>query len=350
VLSHTTTSASGTGVGSQNGRVAFDDLLQNQRPALLLSNGVVYVGFATHGNPPVYHGWVFGYNATTLQQVMVFNTTPNSEKGGVWQAGGGLATDLAGNIYFSTGNGHFDANLVGGVDYGDSILKINTAGTVLDYFTPYNQAFMETQDVDLGSGGVLLLPDQAGPFPHLLVTAGKFGTIYLINRDNMGHFNSNSDSQIVQSLPSILPGGNLENGNRISPVYFSGNVYFSAVDDALKAFRLSGGLLSTAPASQSVEVYAYPGGPLAISANGSSNGILWTVQRFGLDPSGLGTVAPGVLRAYDPANLANELYNSDQAGSRDTMDYAAKFNVPLVANGKVIIAGENQMTVYGLLP
>jgi hypothetical protein len=342
-------SVPGTGVGSEGNLVSFEPLLHNQRPALLLYNGVVYVGFGTHGNPPVYHGWVLGYDATSLQQVMQFNVTPDGRAGGVWQAGGGLATDATGNIYFSTGNGTFDADTAGR-DYGDSVLKINSTGAVLDYFAPHDQAILDVQDVDLGAGGVLLLPDQSGAHRHLLVSAGKGGTIYLVDRDNMGHYQANNDGQIVQSLPNALPGGNLVNGNRINPAFFNGYVYFSAVADVIRAFQLSNGLLSTVPTSRSLEVYDYPGGPLAISANGSANGILWTVQRFGLDPFGGGVIAPGVLRAYDAANLGRELYNSDQAGTRDTMDFAAKFNVPLVANGKVFVAGENQLTVYGLIP
>jgi hypothetical protein len=339
----------GTGADSQAGLVYFDPLLQNQRSALLLANGVVYFGFGAHGNPAAYHGWVLGYMATTLQQVMVYNTTPNARAGGVWQAGGGVAADSSGNLYFATGNGTFDANVSGG-DYGDSVVKINNSGFVLDYFTPHEQLTLDTQDIDLGSGGVLLLPDQSGPNPHLLISAGKSGTLYLINRDNMGHFFPNADTQIVQVFPNIFPGGNLDIGNRINPVYFNGSVYFSVDADNIKMFQLSNGLLSTGPTSQSVDVYMYPGAPLAISANGASNGILWAVQRFGLDATGVGTIAPGILRAYDPANLATVLYDSNQAGSRDTMDYAAKFSIPLVANGKVFVGSESQLAAYGLLP
>jgi hypothetical protein len=148
----------------------------------------------------------------------------------------------------------------------------------------------------------------------------------------------------------VFPFGTPEPGNYSAPVFFNGNVYFSPISDNVQVFQLSNGLLSTAPTSRSSEIYAYPGGTLAISANGNANGILWVVQRHGVDPTGGGVVAPGVLRAYDPNNLSIELYNSDQAGSQDTMDYATKFNVPLVANGKVFVAGENQLTVYGLLP
>jgi hypothetical protein len=342
-------SVHGTGIGAQGGMISFDPLVNNQRAALLLNSSVVYVGFASHGNPNDYHGWVMGYNATNLQQVLAFCTTPNNRAGGVWQAGGGLAADSTGNIFFATGNGTFDANS-GGVDYGDTVLQISPGGTVLDYFTPYNQLFMDQNDVDLSPGGVLLLPDQGGPRPHLLIAAGKFGSIYLINRDNMGNFSANEDTNIVQELTGVLPGGDLDTGNRINPVYFNGHVYFSCDNDFIRSYLLTNGLLSTTPVSQSSEEYLYPGAPLSISANGSSNGILWVVERFGLDATGVGATAPGILRAYDPANLSTVLYDSNQAGSRDTLDFAAKFSVPLVVNGKVFVASMSQLTVYGLLP
>lgn len=348
-------SVPGTGVGSTGGRVYLDQRINNQRPALLLNSNVVYIGFSTHGDPPIYHGWVLGYNATNLQQVLAFCTTPNQQKGGVWHGGGGIAADSAGSLYFSTGNGTFDANK-GSPDYGDTVLKINPGGTVLDYFTPFNQAFMETNDVDLSPGGVLLLPDQTGSYPHLMIAVGKFGSIYLINRDNMGHYSAKQDTNIVQELSGVLPDGNYQGeagydlGNRINPVYFNGNVYFSCDNDYIRCYRLSSGLLSTTPTSKSAEQYLYPGAPLAISANGTNNGILWVVERFGLDAAGMGYVAPGVLRAYNPANLSSVLYDSTQAGSRDTLDFAAKFSVPLVVNGKVFVASISQLTAYGLLP
>jgi hypothetical protein len=277
---------------------------------------------------------------------MAFCTTPNEDKGGVWQAGGGVATDASGNLFFATGNGDFDASTS---DYGDSAVKLGPNGDVLDYFTPYNQATLSSEDIDLSPGGVLLLPDQSGLYPHLMIAAGKFGSIHLINRDNMGGYNPTGDSAIVQELPEALgtPPNDLDTGNRINPVYFNGTVYFSADEDNIKAYSLTNGLLPTTPTSESAEVYEYPGAPLAISANGSSNGILWVVERFGDDES---VSDPGILRAYDPADLTNIFYDSSQAGTRDTLDYAAKFSVPLVVNGKVFVASMSQLTVYGLLP
>jgi hypothetical protein len=241
-----------------------------------------------------------------------------------------------------TANGTFDVN-TGGIDYGDTFLALNTTGAVSDYFTPHNQSSMDTGNLDLGSGGLLLLPDQAGPVPHLMTASGKTGTVYLLNRDNLGHYNPVSDSQIVQSLVNIFPNGTPEPGNDSAPVYFNGTVYYGPINDNLQAFRVTNGMLSTGPTSQTSAIYAYPGASMSASGNGNTNGILWAVRR----PSG---TAAGVLHAYDASNLATELYNSNQAGSRDTMDIASKFTVPVVVNGRVYVVSNSKLTVYGLLP
>ena len=331
----------GTGSDSVNGMVTFNPLYQNQHSGLLLSNGVVYIAFSSHGDDyPDWHGWVFGYNASTLRQVMVYNDTANGNGGGIWMGTDGLAADSTGDIYFTTGNGDFNANS-GGIDYGDSTEKISPSGTVVDYFTPFDQATLNNDDLDLASGGVLLLPTQSGSYPDEMVFAGKGGTVYVVNRDNMGHYSANNNNQIIQSLPNIFPAGN-SMGNYSSPVYYNGNVYFAPVDGTVQAFSLTNGLLSTAPTSNSAESYGYPGGMMAISANGATNGILWVVEDTG-------ETTPGVLHAYLATNLSDELYNSNQSGSRDTMDLAAKFSMPAVANGKVYVGGCTQLTVYGLL-
>jgi hypothetical protein len=343
-------SVPGTGTGSLKGQLSFNPLRQNQRAALLLNNGVVYIAFGSHSDVPPYHGWVLGYDATTLQQTMVFNTSPNGEGAGIWQAGGGLAADAAGNIYFTTGDGSFSAN-VGGTEYGDSFVKLSPSGNVLGYFTPFNERILDQADFDLGSAGPLLLPDQAGANPNLAVFGGKNASVFVVDRNNPGGFNPNNDSHAVQTLPNIFPLGTAPiPGNYSAPVYFNGSVYFGPVADKLQAFAVNNGLLSTAPTSRSSVSYGYAGGALAISANGNSDGILWSIQRSGPLPGGQGT-APGILRAHDAANLANELYNSNQAGSRDTMDtFATKFSIPLVVNGKVYVGSEGKLTVFGLLP
>jgi hypothetical protein len=336
-------SVPGTGDGSQGGQLAFNPLRENQRTALLLVNGVVYFAFSSHGDNPPYHGWVMGYSAATLHQVLIFCASPNTDSAGIWMDGDGLAADASGNIYFITGDGPLDANN-GGREYGDSYVKMSPSGTVLDYFSPSDQVYLANGNLDLGSGGVLLLPDQSGAHPHEMLSAGKDGSIYVVDRDNMGHYNPTDNSQIVQSLMNVFIGGSGDTtGNFSSPVYFNGSVYFSAVSDQVTAFQLSNGLLTTSPTSQSATSFGYPGGTLAISANGNSNGILWAVQRNG-------SAATGTLHAYDASNLANELYNSNQAGSRDTLGIGTKFSIPLVANGKVFVTSATRLTVFGLLP
>jgi hypothetical protein len=334
----------------------FVPLAENQRAGLLLSNGVVYVAFGSYGAVLPSHGWIFGFNATTLEQTAAYNTTPTGSLGGggIWQAGGAPAADASGNIFFATGNGDFDAN-TGGQNFGDSIVRMSPGGSITDYFTPFDQRTTPNQDLDLGSVGPVLLVDQAtGSFTHLLLSAGPNGTIYVVDRDRMGHYNRFNNNQIVQSVPRALfagsPGYNY--GNYSAPTIFDGNVYFSAVQDHIKAFRLANGLLSASPVSQSAATFGYPGAAITISANGAAHGILWAVERVGDDGTGSGPLLPAVLHAYDATDLTNELYNSDQAsGGRDVPAISAKLTPPLVANGRVYVASQTgQLTVYGLLP
>jgi len=234
----------GTGDGNDgHGNIPFDPFHQNQRAALLLANGVVYIAFASYGDAKPYHGWVLGYNAATLQRVAVFNDTPNGSNGGIWQSGEGPSADASGNIFVISGNGTFDAD-VGGIDFGDSFLKLSTNGgglTLVDFFTPFNQAFLNSNDLDLGSTGTLLLPDQTGTaHPHLVLGAGKDGNAYLVDRDNMGHFRSTDNSQIVQT---IAISGSIYG----TPASWQNNIYFLPHNDRLKAFQLSGGCFPPPP-------------------------------------------------------------------------------------------------------
>ena len=208
---------------------------------------------------------------------------------------------------------------------------------------------MSTNNLDLGAGGPVMLVNQTtGSFPHLLITAGKSGTIYVINRDNLGKYNPNNDN-IVQSLPGVLPNGNFQLGNFSTPVFFNGYVYFGAINDNVKAFQLTNGLLSTAPTYAVSRNLRCPRSSFAISANTASNGILWALQNNGQSADS-DTGNPAYFYAYNANNLSTELYNSSQAGTRDTLDLATKFSVPLVANGKVFVAGQQQLTAFGLLP
>jgi chitodextrinase len=340
-------SVPGTGAGSSGGVLQFDSLKHNQRPALLLSNGVIYIAFSSHGDHGPYHGWVLGYNATTLQRTFAYCDSPNGSQSGIWQSGMGPAADAAGNVYFTTANGTFNVN-TGGTEYGDSVVKLGSSGSVVDYFTSKDQAQMDSNNWDFASSGAILLPDQPGSIPHLLIATGKIGSLYLVNRDNMGHFNNN-DTGVVQALRNIFPNGSPEPGNYSAPVYFNGNVYIGPVNDQVQAFGVNNSLLTTSPTSKSAIAYAYPGASLAASASGTANGIIWAIQRNDsavAEPSG----NPAVLRAYLAGDLSNELYNSTQAGARDSLDPTAKFTIPLVANGRVYILTQGQLTAFGLLP
>lgn len=328
-------SVPGNGSGSSNGSVSLSAFKQDQRPALLLLNGVVYIAFASgHMDSDPYHGWLLGYDAQSLALVTVFNSTPNGGKGGIWQGGNGPAADAQGNIYAVSGNGTFDA-ATGGLDFGDSVLKLTSPNlAVEDYFTPFNQSTLSAEDLDLGSGGPLLLPDQPGPFPHLLITGGKEGTLYLLNRDNMGQHQAGSDSQIVQSLPSVVQ------SIYSTPVFWQDSIYLVASGSVLQQFRLMNGQLSPGPIAQAAVLFPAPGSSSVVTSNGSNDGVVWTLQNSN----------PAVLRANNAANVAVELYNSNQAGTRDQLDAGVKFAVPLVANGKVYAGTGAHLTIYGLLP
>ena len=219
-------------VQATSGSATLVPIQHLQRPALLLVNGVVYIGFGSHGDLSPWYGWLLGYNASTLQRVMVFNAAPSSGEAAIWQSGCGPAADASGSIYFNTGNGTFDAN-TGGVDYGDSIVKLDSSGKVLDYFTPYNQATLDATDSDVGSSGLVLLPDQTGTYAHVLIGAGKQGVIYSVNRDGMGKYNAASN-QNIQSLAGLSTSGLFG-----SPAYWNGNVYFAAWNDYVRAFQVT---------------------------------------------------------------------------------------------------------------
>ena len=337
-------SVQGTGDGSAGGSVALNPVRHLQRPGLLLLNGVVYIGFGSHADTNPYHGWLLAYDAQTLQQVAVYNTTPNGSRGAIWHAGGGVAADDDGNIYFASGNGTFDANTNGGANYGDSVIKLSPSGGVLDYFTPFNQSNLNTVDLDLGSGGPLLLPEQPGNHPQLLIVAGKEGTIYVLDRDNLGHFNAGGDSQIVQELVDAFPKPADGETNFSTPATWENNVYFCSSQDTVRQFKLNNGLLSATPFAVSTTNFSFPGASMTVSANDDAGGILWAIER----PSDSGGM---VLHAYDATNVGNELYNSNQAGARDNSSSAAvKFSVPTVVNGKVFVGTLSQLVVFGLLP
>jgi len=334
----------GSGTGSITGsdgtnRVPFVPVLEMNRPGLLLNNGVVYMAYASHCDIGVFHGWIIGYNAHSLSLSNAFNVTPNGWEGGIWQSGCGPAADPNGNIFCLTGNGTFDANQ----DYGDSFIKLSTTNglQVASSFTPNNQSYLAQVDYDLDSGGGMLLPDAAGSLahPHIMVGAGKEGKIYLVDRDNMGGFQSGSDSQIIQSVAGAI-------GECFAtPAYFNNTLYYCGSRDYLRAFTITNGSLATAPAALSPAIIRFPGATPSVSANGTSNGIIWAIDSGGYAGSG-----PAILHAYNATNIALELYNSSQAagGNRDNPGPAVKFTVPTVANGRVYVGTENALSVFGL--
>ena len=340
--SPTSISASVT-VPGQN-PVTFDAEWQLNRPGLLLYNGAVYIGFGSHCDLSDWRGWILGYsyNGSSFSQVFVFSTEPssaNGQGGGIWMAGQGLPMDAGSNLFEASGNGAFSTNVTPPTNYGDSIARIDLSNgpVVQDYFTPDNQSSLDANYQDLGSGGIAILPDQSGPHPHLLVQAGKDGLIHVIDRDNMGHFNSSTD-KIVQELSGVQSVFG-------SPVYFNEKVYFWAASDALKVFTVTNGLLSGSPTAAGGDYFSFPGATPTISANGTSNGILWALNSGAYSDSGPG--GPAVLYAYDVSDPLTLLYTSNQNATRDNPGGAIKFSVPTVANGKVYVGAEGQLSVFG---
>jgi hypothetical protein len=335
----------GNGDNSSGGKVVFAPGQYAERAGLLLQNGVVYTGWTSHCDARPYTGWIIGFDQSTLAQVSVLNVTPNGNEGSVWMSGSGLAADTSGNIFLLDANGTFDTTLdANGFpsqgDYGNAFLKISSANrqlAVADYFEMSNQGAENGSDEDLGSGGALVLPDlqdSSNQTRHLAVGAGKDANIYVVDRDAMGKFNPNTNN-IYQEIQGALSSGVFS-----MPAYFNNTVYYGAVGDDIKAFAISNAQLGKTPASQTANAFAYPGATPSISANGTSNAILWVAENAG----------NAVLHAYDATNLTHELYNSNQAsGGRDQFGAGNKFITPMITNGKVYVGTTNGVGVFGLL-
>jgi hypothetical protein len=344
----------GTGSGSVNGVLPFQAIQELQRSALTLAGGVLYVTYAGYTDTTLtdpFHGWIIGFDPSTLQILSdhIFNSTPNGTtaqfgasagEGGIWMGGDGLAVDADTNLYFSTGDGNFNA-FSGGTEYGDSVVKLSTTNglSVADYFTSYNEDYYRLHDLDIGSGGVMLLPDQPGPYPHLMIAGGKPQYAYFMNRDQMTtdnqHFNSGGSSDnIVQSMP--LGGASFG-----TPAYYNGQIYYIGTRDAIRAYIVSNGtLIPDQPGTFGSRLFPFPGASPSISANGATNGIAWAIE----------STNPAVLVAFNATNLSTEIYNSTQSGTRDQItSRAVKFAVPTVANGKVYVGGRYELSVFGLL-
>ena len=351
-------SVPGTGAGSKNGVVTFDPLADVQRPGLLLetnpSTGVetVYIGWAGAA-----HGWLMAYNAKTLQQTAILNTTPDGLRGGVWQSGNGIAADNAGYVYASTGDGPFDAD-TGGRDYADSLLKMDGNLNIVDYFTPMEQSCRYTYDFDLSSSGPMVLPTQSGLYPDVVLESGKggspcdasgFAPIYLINAENMGKYNATADNDI-QAISGSPVGywssaAFWQTGTH-QAIYYAG-MSGKGLGDYLKMYTLTNGQLSTTPTSQSANAFTIGTTP-STSGNGATNGIVWATLRLeslGVQPGQL----PAILYAYDATNVGTTLYSSAQNAVRDNGGCANKFQIPVVVNGKVYVGTQNEVDVFGLL-
>jgi len=350
-------------ITATSGSTSFSPGQYEERAALLLSGGVIYTSWTSHCDFAPYGGWVLAFKQSDLSPAGLINVAPGSDPNttagpsgqdtaysrngpAIWMGGAGPAADAAGNVYFLTGNGRFETTMdargfPSGGDFGNSFVKLSsTAGTlaVADYFATFDEVALSAQDLDLGSGGEMLLPDltdSTNTVKHLVVGAGKDGKIYLVDRDNMGKFNSTKNN-IWQELDGALGGG-----VRASPAYFNGNLYYGASGASLRAFSVTNAKISTAATSQSAGSFGYPGTSPVISANGTSNAIVWAHEN----KSGA-----AVLHAYDASNLATELYNSTQAtGSRDQFGSGNKFITPTVAGGKVFVGTTNSIAIFGPL-
>jgi hypothetical protein len=344
-------SVPGNGNGSSGGTLAFSPLWQNNRTALGLFNGNIYLGFGSHGDDGPWHGWVLVYNETTLTQTAAFCTSPNGNGDGIWMAGEGFPIDTVtanGRAFLATGNGDLTAYppVTASVDYGESVLRFDLSNggfTPTDAFTSFNQAALSASDLDQGSGGVLILPNQPGTYPHLLVQVGKEGRILVLNRDGLngyapgGSYNTNAVQDITGALGTHL-------GLWSTPAYWNGNVYMWADSDVLKMFPVTNGVLATSPTVSSSVSSSYPGANPVVSSNGTQNGIVWAVvtDNYGINGS-------SILYAFNAANIATTLYAGNQNSARDDAGPAVKFAVPVVTNGKVYVGAGGQIDVYGLL-
>ncbi len=313
----------------------FTDARHNNRAGLLLANGNVYVAFGGIHDTAPFHGYVFAYNASSLNQVAVINTTPGDYGGGIWQGTAAPAADDNGNVYVATGNGGFDGNTL----FGMSALKLSPTLNVLDYFTPYNWQALgpgPTPDIDFGSAGPIVLPDQPGSHPHMLIVCGKPDPIYVMDRDNLGHNGSSSDN-ILQRITGQV-GGTATSRDAgqscyTNPAYWQSKVYFAGNGDVLKQFTMSNGQLSGTPSAQGSYAYGWPGAQPLVTSNGSSNGVVWTMDRNTC-----------TIHANDANNLATSLYSGGSIGSCANWSTLTAVNAHIyaVANGKVVALSVSQ--------
>ena len=348
VLIQATVSGSLTGYDrNPDGTITWNPNTRMQRSALLVANGIVYLGFATYGTYYPSHGWVMAYSASNVQnQIAVFNTTLNGQQGGVWQSGAGFAADSQGNVYLMSGNGTYN----GSTDFGNSFIKLGPGLQVLDWFTPGNWSSLFQNDLDLGASGPVLVPNS-----NLLIGAGKQGVIYVLDSQNLGQLEGAGGApplQEFQATPACTAPTQCTEVHSTALWDASPNprFYLWGPNDVMRGFSLAGNQFNTTPFSQSSLTSAYPGGGITVSSLGSTagTGIVWATTA---QSSSLITIVPGTLHAFDALDLTRELWNSNQNPSRDSMGNLAKFAEPVVANGRVYVPTfSNQLDVYGLLP
>ena len=332
----------GTGDGSRNGYVFFNPAQYKERAGLLRVSGTIFLTWASHCDYRPYTGWIMGYNASTLKQTTVLNLTPNGNEGAVWGSGAGMAADANGNIFLLDANGVFDTTLnskgfPADGDYGNAFLRISTAGglAVADYFEMDNEAIENQTDTDLGSGGTALvnITDSNGNLKQLAVGAGKDSNLYVVDRNNMGKFNSEQNN-LYQELDGVLPGGIWS-----MPAVWNGNVYYGPVDGPILDFQFSNAKLLSSPVAKTKQRFPYPGVTPSISTNAGSNAILWASS----------STNPAVLFAFNARTL-QMLYNSTQApNGRDHFGSGNKFVTPMITHGKVYVGTLNGVGVFGLL-
>lgn len=321
-------------------QISFNPRNENPRAALLLANDSIYITWASSCDEGPYYGWVMSYDPRTLAQKGVFNTSPDKGFSGIWQGDAGPAADKAGNVFVVTGNGEFDGTTAGR-DFGDSVLKLGPDSehlTLVDYFTPSNQAQLNARDNDLGSSGPVLLPDQTGEHRHLLLTAGKEGKIYVIDRDHMGKFQPGDDPHAVQTIPA-------SRGAFGAMAYWNQNVFFIGSEARLEDFSIEGGQLKLKATGNTR--FLDSGATPTVSANGLKDGIVWAASSKNWNER---AGRPAVLYAYDASDVHRELYTSEQNGARDRAGVALRFVIPTVVNGKVYLGAKSEVDVYGLLP
>ncbi len=356
-------SVQGDGQGSVNGQIAFDSSIHNQRPGLMKVGSSILVAWGSFSDWAVYHGWLMAFDASTLQLTAVFNSTtqfqqvdPSTDQGyggAFWQAGAPPSVDTAGNIYLNSANGSFNLNS-GGKNYGDTLLKLSLNGSnfqVVDTFTPFNTDCVNAADLELGSGGVALLPTDSFNSAHLAMTINKEGRLFVLNRDHLGGFSAAGDqipleflvgSQACSSAatPGVVEG---PTWNRLygNPAYWNGYLYAGAANAPLKQYQFQNGLPNANPIAASPSTYGYRGGNAVVSANGNQNGIVWVNEKYVGDQ--------GILHAYDATNVSTELWNSNMNANRDAMGTGVGFGVPVIADGRVLAASDTTLEIYGLL-